>query len=151
RSRVWRPQWPRRQGRPLAGIDGVSWLFSSRRRRCWLPRSAPMVIRGVTLSQATQPAAASPSAAHVDVKLHLGMDGAEHQERTGLREGNLHRLAWFLRAGIEIERRIEDADIVGAGVVVDDPKPRAAPERDVLGMEGLVVLRHRAHTGGRSG
>src|SRR5947209_6932781 len=73
------------------------------------------------------------------------MDTAKYQKRARSRECDLNGLAWLLGAGIEIERRIEYPDIVGARIVVDDPKPLAALERDMSGMEGLVVLRHGAH------
>ena len=67
----------------------------------------------------------------VDVELHLRMDAAEHQERAGFREVDLDGFARLLRAGIEVELGIEDANIVGARVVVDDPEPVAAAERDM--------------------
>ncbi len=92
-----------------------------------------------------------PGRRHVDVKLHLGMDAAEHQEAAGRREAHLDRLARLLRAGIEIERRIKHPHIVRAGIVVDDPQAITDPQRDVAGKEGLVVLRHgRDLLGGRA-
>src|SRR5438445_2375663 len=72
------------------------------------------------------------SARNVYVKLHLRMDAAEHQEGARARERDLHGLARFLRTGVEIEGAVEDSHIVGARVVVDDPQPFAAAERDML-------------------
>src|SRR5438045_1962753 len=65
----------------------------------------------------------------VDGNLHLGMDAAEHQVGTGLRKRDFHGLARLLRTGIEVEFRVEDAHIVGAGIIVEDPKPLTAPDR----------------------
>src|SRR5262249_27963544 len=72
------------------------------------------------------------------------MDAAEHEKRAGGGEADFDRLARLLRAGIEVEAGIEYADVVGAGIVVDNPQPPAARERNVLGGESLGVLGHRA-------
>src|SRR5262249_8941083 len=80
----------------------------------------------------------------VDVKLHLRMDAAEHKKRAGGGKADFDGLARLLRAGIEVERGIEYPDVVGAGVVVDNPQSPAARQRNMLGGESLVVLGHGA-------
>src|SRR5581483_6947820 len=69
---------------------------------------------------------ASGSGRDLDVQLHLGMDAAEHQVAPLLGEGDLNGFARLLRAGVEFELLVEDADIVRARVVVQEPKPLAA-------------------------
>src|SRR6266849_4069312 len=54
------------------------------------------------------PRHADPLPPNVDVKLHLRMDAAEDQERSGRGEDDLDGLARLLGAGIEVERGIED-------------------------------------------
>src|SRR5262245_29134051 len=80
----------------------------------------------------------------IDVKLHLRMDAAEHQERACGREADFDCLARLLRPGIEVQRGIEYAYVMGSGVVVDDPQSAAAPKRHMGGVKGFVVLGHRA-------
>src|SRR5262245_15441737 len=72
------------------------------------------------------------------------MDAAEPEKRAGGGEADLDRLARLLRAGIEVQRGVEYPDVVGAGVVVDDPQSTAARKRNMLGVESLVVLGHGA-------
>src|SRR5262249_340379 len=87
----------------------------------------------------------SELARDVHVKLHLRMDAAEYQERSRLWKRDLHGFARLLRAGIEIESRIENPHVVGAGIVGDDPEACAALERNMLGMKLLLVLGYGAH------
>src|SRR5687768_7518870 len=68
------------------------------------------------------------SLSHIHCQLHFRMDAAEHQIGSGFREGDLDSLARLLRAGVEIELVIEHADIVRAGVVVEEPQPLAAAD-----------------------
>src|SRR5262249_55576296 len=90
------------------------------------------------------------SARDVHVKLHLRMDAAEYQERSRLWKRDLHGFARLLRAGIEIESRIENADVVGAGIVVDDPGARAAFEPNMFGIKLLFIVGCGPHANRRS-
>src|SRR5262249_58084356 len=47
-------------------------------------------------------------------------------------------------AGMEVEGGSEYAEVVGGGVVMDNPQSPAARKRNMLGVESLVVLGHGA-------
>jgi hypothetical protein len=64
------------------------------------------------------------------------LDGSPQNTRNDPVLGRQSGRSRWLCARIEIERRIEDADVVGAGIV-DDPEFGAAPERDVPGWKVL--------------
>ena len=49
---------------------------------------------------------------NVHGQLHLRMDAAENQVRPGLRKRDLDGLARLLRAGVEVELRVEHANVV---------------------------------------
>src|SRR5256885_15596426 len=94
------------------------------------------------------PASACTLAGDIDGEFHLGMDAAEYQIGAGFRKSHLHRFTRLLRAGVEIELRIEYPDVVGARVVVEDPQLVGEPDTHARRREALVVLRDRGGAGG---